>query len=198
MFYMIVRWVVNVVLKVLFDIESQGFENFPQSGPAVLCCNHMSWWDPCVLGCLAPRPIYFMAKRELFENKLFAWVLRNLHAFPVKREKVDIGTVRKGLAVLEEGNILGMFPEGTRRKSPEISQAHAGAALFAIKAQVPVIPVAIKGTYSFRNKIRVACGEPFYLDCNTGKLSSDLKQGSEQIMGAIVGLWNGLDLDEAV
>ena len=112
-----------------------------------------------------------MAKRELFEKQIICVGAAKPTCFSCKSGKVDIGTVRKGLAVLEEGIFWVWFPEGTRRKSPEISHVY-GAALFAIKAQVPVIPVAIKGTYSFRNKIRVACGEPFYLDCNTGKLSS--------------------------
>jgi len=197
-FYMIVRWVVNIVLRILFDIESEGFENFPEFGPVVICSNHTSWWDPCVIGCLAPRPVYFMAKEELFNNKFFAWVLRNLHAFPVNREKADIGTVRRSLEVLEKGQVLGIFPEGTRKSSPEITEAHAGAALFAMKGKAPVVPIAIRGTYRFRRKVRVACGKPFEVASTTGKRSSDLQKGSEEIMKAIVELWDNLGSDEAV
>ncbi len=195
-FYTIVRWVVNILIRILFDIQSEGFETFPESGPVVICSNHTSWWDPCVIGCLAPRPVYFMAKEELFSNPIFAWVLGNLHAFPVNREKADIRTVRRSLRVLENGEVLGIFPEGTRKSHPEVTDAHAGAALLAMKGKAPVIPIAIRGTYKFRRTVRVACGKPFHIVSSTGKRSSDLKQGSEDIMKAIVELWNYLGSDE--
>ena len=116
MFYNFARWVFGVVIRLLFKVEAEGFEKIPSSGALVVCANHISWWDPCLVAYLVPRPVHFMAKKELFQNRFLAFLFGKLYAFPVNREKPDIGAVKQGLSVLKNGHALGVFPEGTRQK----------------------------------------------------------------------------------
>ncbi len=198
MFYEFARWVFGIVMKLFFNVKAEGLEKIPLSGPLVVCANHISWWDPCLVAYLVPRPVHFMAKKELFKNRLIAFFLRKLHAFPVNRDKPDIGAIRQGMTILKNGDVLGIFPEGTRQKTPdELGQGHAGAALLAMKTEAPLMPIAIRGRYGFRKTIRVACGEPFSVARDTGRLSDDLREGSQKVMTAIRDLWEDLNPDEA-
>lgn len=197
MFYNFARWVFGVVIRLLFKLKIEGLEKIPPSGALVVCANHISWWDPCLIAYLVPRPVHFMAKKELFQSRFLAFLFGKLYAFPVNREKPDIGAIKQGLSLLKNGHALGVFPEGTRQKTPnELGQGHAGAALLAMKTEAPLIPIAIRGTYGFRKTIRVACGEPFRVVPSGGRLSDDLKEGSQKVMLAIKDLWDDLDPNE--
>ncbi|HHY11774.1 MAG TPA: 1-acyl-sn-glycerol-3-phosphate acyltransferase [Firmicutes bacterium] len=198
MLYKLGRWIVYIAMKLLFDISVEGLDKIPSDGPLVVCANHISWWDPLLLACIMPRPVHFMAKKELFSNGIMAFVLTKLHAFPVNREKADVGAIRKGLAVLNDGNVIGVFPEGTRQKTPDkLGPGHGGAALLAIKTGACVLPVAIRGRYGFRGTVKVACGNPMSIAQGTGRLSTDIQAGSLQVMGAIKDLWETLNPNEA-
>ncbi|HHW17986.1 MAG TPA: 1-acyl-sn-glycerol-3-phosphate acyltransferase [Firmicutes bacterium] len=198
MFYRFARCLFTLIIKILFKVEVEGLSNLPKEGPVVVCANHISWWDPPLVACLLDRPLHFMAKKELFGYPVFGWILRKLYAFPVNRNKVDISAIKEGLNVLKNGEVVGIFPEGTRQKNRDrLGEIHPGAALLALKSGAPLFPVAIRGSYGFRKTIRVACGDPFYLKAGTGQLSSDLKRGAEDIMSAIRTLWERLAPDEA-
>ncbi len=119
MLYSIGRQIARVGMKLLFDVRVEGIENIPSQGPLVVCANHISWWDPVLLAWVMPWPVHFMAKKELFNNGLMAFLLTKLHAFPVNRGKADVGAIRTGLSVLEAGQVVGVFPEGTRQKTPD-------------------------------------------------------------------------------
>ncbi|MGI6620131.1 MAG: lysophospholipid acyltransferase family protein [Bacillota bacterium] len=197
MLYRIGRHIARIAMKLLFDVRVEGSENIPRQGPLVVCANHISWWDPVVLAWIMPWPVHFMAKRELFNNRLFAYVLSKLHAFPVSREKADVGAIRTGLSVLSAGQVVGIFPEGTRQKTPDqLGPGHGGAALLALKTGAPVLPVAIRGSYGLRSVIRVACGAPFEITPGIGKLAADVQEGSLQVMEAIRDLWETLAPDK--
>lgn len=198
MFYKFAKGLFTAIIKVLFNVKVEGLSNLPEEGPVVVCANHISWWDPPLVCCLLNRPLHFMAKKELFGYPAFGFILRKLKAFPVDRRKVDIGAIKEALEILKRGDVVGIFPEGTRQKTRDkLGEAHPGAALLAMKAGAPLLPVAIRGSYGFRKTIRVACGRPFYLSSSSGRLSSDLRQGSKQIMTAIRLLWERLSPDEA-
>jgi len=197
MLYSIGRQIARVGMKLLFDVRVEGIENIPSQGPLVVCANHISWWDPVLLAWVMPWPVHFMAKKELFNNGLMAFLLTKLHAFPVNRGKADVGAIRTGLSVLEAGQVVGVFPEGTRQKTPDkLGPGHGGAALLAIKTGARVMPVAIRGKYGFRSVIKVACGVPFEIKGGTGRLSTDVQEGSLQVMEAIKHLWETLGSDE--
>jgi 1-acyl-sn-glycerol-3-phosphate acyltransferase len=158
----------------LFDLKTFGRENIPRRGGALLLANHQSYLDPVLVAVQLRRPVSFMAKSELFEqSKFFTWLIRSLHAFPVKRRTADVGAMKEALARLSEGNILNMYPEGTRTETGEIGPILPGIALVVKRADVPVIPVVIDGSYYAWGKgskkpqahpIRIMYGKPLELD----------------------------------
>ncbi len=163
-FYHFARTVVKIVLKPKYKVKALGTENIPTEGPVIICSNHISNYDPPIVGITCPRPIQFMAKEELFKNKIFAFILNNVNAFPIKRGMKDRNALRKGLEVLKEGNVLGLFPEGTRSKNGEIKKGLAGAGFFALKSKATVIPCAIVGSYKSKEPLMVIYGKPVDLE----------------------------------
>ena len=151
--YYFVRTLVRIYYKFMFRMEFIGMENVPKEGAAVLCCNHISNYDPLTMAAFLDRLPRFIAKKELFRNKLFAKLLYALKA-----------SFKTAVKTLKEGEMLGIFAEGTRVKEGEEKAAKAGVAMFALKGNAPVIPVAISGKYKFRGKITVSFGEPMWLE----------------------------------
>ncbi len=171
MFYVAVRAVLRVLLRLAFKTRVEGRENVPREGPVILVANHLSMLDPLVLGCAINRPIRFMAKHDLFSNRLFAFVLMHLGAFPVRRGQADRQAFHMAFEILSRGQVLGMFPEGTRSLDGELGQPYSGAAILAEKTGAPVVPVGIVGTGRVMRKgtalprsgrIAVRVGRPIY------------------------------------
>jgi 1-acyl-sn-glycerol-3-phosphate acyltransferase len=184
----------KIIIKILFKVRVSGTEFIPEHGGLVVCGNHYSWWDPVILACVMDRPVCFVAKKELFRNKIFAFLLYALNAFPVDREKPDIKAIRNALSILKQGKVLGIFPEGSRQKDlSKLGNPHGGAALFAIRSNSLVQPVALRGKYGFRKQINVAFGKPFMIESKTGKINTDLAAASQMIMSKIGKLWKILD-----
>ncbi len=136
-----------------------GLENIPNA-PYILAGNHTSILDIPLLACGIDDPINFMAKEELFKNKLFAWFLTNVNAFPIKRGKSDLGAMRHALTILKDGGVLGIFPEGTRNKGEELLEFKRGTEVLAKIANVPVVPFGIMGEYKYKKRICLCIGEP--------------------------------------
>lgn len=161
---MIVFKIIKVILRVflffVFRIKVYGKENMPKEGGIIVAINHRSYWDVIVAGVCTPRRLGYMAKAELFKNKLFGWLITSLGAFPVQRGKGDIGAVKAALTRLRDGEVVAMFPEGTRVKKGQKGSAKPGAVMLASKAQIPVVPVRIIGGYRWMSKVKVVIGEP--------------------------------------
>lgn len=172
MFYGIAKIIVKFLFLVLFRVEVRGGDNIPEKGAFILCPNHMSYLDPPLVACFVRRRIFYMAKEELFHNRVFGWVLKMLGAFPVKRGAADLMAIKTALKILKDGKALGFFVEGTRSKSKELKRAEPGVALLSIKAACPVVPVAIVGSYRLFNKIIINIGRPFYLKNPKGAKSN--------------------------
>ncbi|MEJ5240826.1 MAG: lysophospholipid acyltransferase family protein [Anaerolineales bacterium] len=147
------RKVITVVLTALFrlimDLRVEGTEHFPMDGPAIVAANHVTNFDVFPLQMALPRPLFFMAKAELFRNPLLDVLFRNLGAFPVYRGQRDEWALQHARRVLEYGAVLGMFPEGKRSKGRGLSVGKTGAARLAIEMRVPIVPVAIIGSDRF-------------------------------------------------
>ncbi|WP_144461119.1 lysophospholipid acyltransferase family protein [Siminovitchia fortis] len=183
-FYQFSKTVVNSILRPLYRIEVRGIENFPKSGGVLLCTNHISNLDPPVVGITCPRPVSFMAKEELFRVPILKSILPNVKAFPVKRGMSDRGALRKGLSLLKEGEVLGLFPEGTRSKTGKIGKGLAGAGFFALRSDAEIIPCAIIGPYKPFKKLRVVYGKPIdFTGLKKEKIS--VEDATEIIMGEI-------------
>ena len=154
--YYFLRDACRVISWFLFRIEITGKENIPKEGAFVLVGNHISNYDPIILSFITPRPIHFMAKAELFRTKFTKWLFESVKTIKVDRGSNDISAIKKSLNVLKRGEILGIFPEGTRTTGKkEDSSAKSGAVLLAHRAKVNILPVAIRASYKPFSKVKV-------------------------------------------
>lgn len=136
----------KVVLR-LFSTRITGADNIPPGG-AMIAGNHVSYMDPILLWCASPRPVHFMAKRELWDNAITGWGLPRLWSFPVSRGEPDRTAINAATDLLRAGELVGVFPEGSRSADggAELRKAHGGAAFIALRANAPIVPVAFAGT----------------------------------------------------
>ena len=132
-------------LRWWFRLEVAGARNLPEDGPAVLAMNHESALDIPLVVAAARRPITFMAKKELFKNAFASWSLHTLGGFRVDRDRFDLLAVQRALAALERGDVLGMYPEGTRSPGQLLPFLN-GAAWLALRTGAPLVPCSISGT----------------------------------------------------
>lgn len=182
--YRIGRAILFVLFKLIFRLNVVGKENIPKHEGVLLCSNHTSNFDPPVLGVAAPRPVRFMAKEELFHVPVLKSFLRRVGVFPVRRGLADKQALRNGLKLLNDGDIMGIFPEGTRSKTGELGKGLAGAGFFALRSNAVVVPCAIIGTYKPFSKVKVIFGEPInFAEKKKGKRSA--KEGTKIIMNEI-------------
>jgi len=160
MFYRFAKALFTLYFKCLYSLDVTGVENLPAQGAFIICANHTSWFDPPLIGCLIPgrNRVYFMAKEELFKVFVFGFLIKKLGAFPVKRNTADRKAIKRGLQVLEEGGILGLFPEGTRSPNGQLGKLYNGAALIALKSKKPVVPISIKWPKKFFRPVKVRIG----------------------------------------
>lgn len=133
--------------------ELHGLENVPKNGPVILAPNHVSMFDPPLVGCASPRRVTTMGKAELFEKKwfglkIFPYIIQHMATFPVKRGAPDRRALRRAAKVLKEGEALVVFPEGTRTRNGELGSGEIGLALVAHAARAPIVPVYLKGTHA--------------------------------------------------
>ena len=167
----VLYWVLRAILVpfflVYFRLNRVGREHLPRTGPLLLASNHRSFLDPFVIGTLVRRPVYYMAKRELFEKRWQAWVLNALGAFPVDRGAGDRGAMDTARAILERGDCVVVFPEGTRVRQGPLGDPRRGVGRLALETGAPVAPVAVIGSDAVRRgwrirprKVRIRVGRP--------------------------------------
>lgn len=191
----------NVVLKSLFllllDYEVEGLENLPQEGPVITAQNHMVFVDTVVAAAFIDREIVGMSKVENYRNPFVALLFRLYGTFPVRRGEVDRTALRASLSVLKEAKVLMAAPEGTRSKTNTLQKGKDGLSYIAIKAGVPVVPIAIWGQEKFwqqirklrRTKVRMVVDKPFIFDPGEGKLTREqLSQMTHEMMYRLAAL----------
>lgn len=185
--YPIARKLVKIYMHLMFKIDIRGEEHMPKEDGFVLCSNHMSNYDPLTVAAFIPREVRFIAKKELFRKRMMAKLLFSLGAFPVDRETTDMKAFKTAIKLLKNNEVLGIFAEGTRVKEGEAKAAKAGVAMFAFKAGVPIVPVAVSSTYRFRSTVHIRYGEPISLEEYQGqKLTTELMEEiTEKVMEKI-------------
>jgi len=161
MFYEFCRGLLRGLFAVAYRLETSGGENIPKEGGVLLCSNHISVLDPITVGIRINRKIKFMAKAELFKVPVLGPVITKLGAFPVKRGGVSKESIKTSLTILRNGEMMGIFPEGTRHS--DSGAAKKGAATFALRSGAAVVPAAIVGDYKLFRKMRVIYGAPLDL-----------------------------------
>lgn len=179
-------------LTALGGLYVRGEENVPASGPVLLVSNHVSYLDPVGIGDASPRRVVFMAKQEVFQAGPLGFLLRGVDAFPVRRGAADRQAVKTALAMLEEGRVVCIFPEGTRHVGEGLGEPEPGAALFALKTGCPVVPVYVDGSAQMldlhgrlhRTRLTVSFGTPFTFPKGRADRET-LERSGREMMAAI-------------
>ena len=144
-------WIVGkIVLTILFHgylrMAVEGEDNVPSTGSFLLVSNHLSNLDPFAIGIACHRKVHFLGKQEIFRIPVLSYFIRQWGAIPLDRDATDVAAMRVAVKVIRQGEILGIFPEGTRSSDGELRRFREGAAKIALRFGLPIIPVAVSGT----------------------------------------------------
>ncbi|MFH1382416.1 MAG: lysophospholipid acyltransferase family protein [Chloroflexota bacterium] len=196
-FYDFSKIVLMMAVFLLTRWRVRGADNVPQQGPLLVVSNHLNNTDPPLVGLSLRRRVRFMAKEQLFRSRLGDLFIRSLGAFPVHRGRLDRDALRQAEQILTDGQVLVMFPEGTRSKNAQLQPALPGAALIACRCNVAILPVAVAGTEKIngaswwlrRPEITINIGSSFRLPPIDGQPSkAELEKQTTFIMEHIAGL----------
>ena len=189
--------------RALLDFKVRGGEHVPLRGGVLVASNHVSFFDPPLLGVATPRVMYYIARAELFRAPAFAALIRAWGAFPIGRNMASAGGLKEAFRKLRRGRLVLFFPEGTRSYDGALGPAMAGAGLLALRAQAPVVPAHIEGTFKLfprgAKKVRLAAitvsfGPPVDLspfkECDANK--DTYKAAADALMAAIGALRDAL------
>lgn len=167
--YAVVRVLFQPFFHVYFRYERIGREHFPKRGPVIVAANHRSFLDPFVIATMARRPMHYVAKTEIFDIPVVGRLVSMLGGFPVQRGAGDAEMIATAEAILERGDILLMFPEGTRTRPGPLGRPRRGVGRLALETGAPVVPVAVIGTEAVRrgwrirpHKVRIRAGRAMY------------------------------------
>ncbi|MGD8628796.1 MAG: lysophospholipid acyltransferase family protein [bacterium] len=195
--YRMARVFLNFLAWLLFGMVTRGGERVPAKGGVIIASNHISYFDPPVVGCGIPRELHFMAKEELFKNPVFAAIIRSYNAIPLKRSVGDMAALRKAVKLIRQGRAVLMFPEGTRSLSGKLLKAKAGVGMIGVMTSAPIVPVHVEGTNSLskafwrKRRFMVSCAEPVipsdYKDENADP-KEQYQRVTDEVMKRIAGL----------
>jgi cytidylate kinase len=180
----------RIFLRILFT----GKEHIPLRGPLIVACNHISFWDPPLVGSLFPRVLAFLAKEELFQNKVFGALLAGYNSIPIPRGPRARSALRGAEGVLDRGGAVLIFPEGTRSKTGSFLPPRAGISHLAALSRVPVLPARIKGSRQIRRsmlrrvEIRIAFGSMMMPPAGSQDRREDGPTYARRVMDAIAAL----------
>ncbi|MBU8908132.1 lysophospholipid acyltransferase family protein [Desertibacillus haloalkaliphilus] len=184
MIYNFFQFIAKVIIYFKFKLEVYGIENIPREGPVIIAANHTSNYDPILLIGLSSRKIHFLAKQELFKYRLLRWFFNQMNVIPVNRQSgMVIRPVRHSLHLIRNGNVYGIFPEGTRCKNGKRVKPKKGVGFFTYNTEAPILPIAITEVgRGFRQPVKVIIGPLADVrEFNT----TDYLKISEHIMGRI-------------
>lgn len=186
------------IAKVTFRLHIEGEEFIPRTGPTILAANHVSFIDPIIIMVSVRRPVRFMAKKELFRFPLFGWLLRQFGTFPINRNRTNLQAFKQATSLLEAGEVVAMFPEGTRGDGVELRPAKPGIGLIAARTGAPVVPVLHRGTekvlpkgawFPRPHRIVIKFGAPLrFAEGQIGKRQDQAELFSQTIMEKIAAL----------
>jgi len=192
--YIIAKIKFLIIFKLFFRLKVTGQQNIPQDGPFIIVANHSSLLDPVILGVSIKPKIIFVAAAYLFEIHWLGYLLRKANSIPVQREN-DIKAIKQSLKILQQGGILGIFPEGGVDRQKDDLPIKAGAAYLATKVGVPIVPIKIKGADKVLprgakfirslNKIEVEIKKPIYCLRQTNKNKEIIKRVVESYIKEI-------------
>jgi 1-acyl-sn-glycerol-3-phosphate acyltransferase len=188
--FWIVRFFIAIYLRVFCRLKRFGLQNIPKTGGLIVASNHVAAADPFIMGTAVPRELSFMAKKELFDIPVEGWLIKHLNAFPVDRFGFDLAVIKKSIEILESGQALVMFPEGTRSKDGKIREGKIGIGMLARKAGVPIVPVYIvnskKAWFNFLTGKRFITRFGPVIDADWIKAQANSKEGYKAITDEVM------------
>lgn len=199
MLYGLIRVLGIVLSKLLFRFQVRGRQNLPGKGGYIIASNHLSYLDPVILGCGAPRKVYFMARRSLFRISFLGRLIRWVGAFPLSEEGIGVEAVKETLRHLARGDVVALFPEGTRSPDGLLGKGKVGVGFLALKAGTMVVPARIVGSdkalplkakFIRLKAVRLYFGKPLVFDssyCGSWK-RADYERASQEVMAQIAKL----------
>jgi cytidylate kinase len=179
-YYGITQRIVRAVFQVVFGLRISGREHLRYREPYIFASNHLSYGDPIVVGCAFDREVWFLAKKELFRNRLFAWLIGAYHAIPVDREEIERKTMKRLFGLLGGGRSILMFPEGTRSRTGTLGDLKTGLGFIAAKSGASIVPICVTGTNRLsdcllrRARLSVRIGPPIRIEKD--RLGKDAKE----------------------
>ncbi len=182
--YGIVRLTFQPFFLLYFRMQRIGREYIPRRGPVIIAANHRSFLDPFVIACMARRPMYYVAKKEIFAWPVLAWILSALGAFPVDRGAGDSDMIETAKAILARGDIVLIFPEGTRTRPGPLGKPKRGVGRLALETGAPVVPLAVIGTEAVRRGWRI---RPHKVRLRAGRSLTfpRIEEPSKEMAGAV-------------
>jgi len=180
---------VRAFFRTFFGLRISGSGNLRYRENYIFASNHRSYADPLVVGCALSRDVWFLAKKELFANRAFAWLIGAYHAIPVDREEIERKTMKRIFELLGEGRSILMFPEGTRSRTGELRDLKAGLGFTAIKSGASIVPVYVTGTDRLfdclvrRKRLAVRIGPPIRV--NADRLPENRKDEYRVLTGMV-------------
>lgn len=195
-FYDFAKGAVGVGLRLIWRLRVHGAERVPLTGPLIVACNHISYFDPPSLGVALPRPLHYMAKVELFRMPVLGPLIARLNAFPVDRSRGDVAAIKRAVEMLRGGAAVGIFPEGTRNKTGDL-RPQVGVVLLAALSKAPVLPAYVGGTAHANRlaRIDVVFGEPLVVTRGERASRDELAKWAEEIMARIYALRETIGAD---
>lgn len=196
-FHRFANWGLRVLYRVLLDLDIQGIENVPRTGPLLIVINHTHFLDPLIPTALFRPDVFPMAKVEVFEGR-WRWMFKAYGSFPVRRGEADMNALKHAFKLLRAGHAVLMAPEGTRARSGGLQPAHEGVALVAARANVPILPVAEwggRGAFDDnlkklrRTPIHVRIGAPVVVKTTERKLTrQEIRAITDEIMYSLAAM----------
>ncbi|MBV9230703.1 MAG: 1-acyl-sn-glycerol-3-phosphate acyltransferase [Chloroflexi bacterium] len=193
--YWILRVLAWVLVRMVCSYRVSGRVRVPTSGAVLIVANHLSWFDPFLLGVVLPRRVWFFTKVEAFKWPIIGWAIRCTGQIPVQRGGSDRVALEKAMAYLREGKALIVFPEGTVERQEQMIAAHTGAAMLALRSGATVLPIAHTGTRrvlrgrGWRPRVTVEIGEPYVPSLPEGTArKAGLQIITDEIMGQIAAM----------
>lgn len=184
MFYVFFQGLFFILSTLLFRLKVEGRSYIPREGGVILAANHLSYLDPAIIGCCIKRRVCYMAKEELFRHPVLRFFIKRWQAFPVKRGGMDLKALKMAIEKVQQGEVLLMFPEGTRSPDGELQKGKLGVGMIAVKSKGVVIPTLIQGTdkvlpkgkkFLRPDRVLIKFGKPIYVDqIAEGKHSKEL------------------------
>lgn len=146
LYYSATRLVASGLFRVVAGWEVRGRHHVPLEGGLVVASNHISFWDPPLVGSALPREVHFLAKMELFQTPVLGWIIRSLNAIPIRRGAADVSGLSRAVGVVRDGGAMLLFPEGSRMRDGALHPARPGVGMISVQTDVPVVTCYISGS----------------------------------------------------